>query len=142
MNCEQYQTNLTDYYYDELPVEQREDLANHLTQCAPCALEYCRLLVCLTELKAPSHPALRPEVDRQIRERAKNEFCRPWWRMRRSAPPSSAKSFGQFDFSFSVYSILVGIVIIVIAWNALAKPLLNKNEPFAAPMAVRRLVNK
>jgi len=80
LTCERSRELLVDHYYGELAPSERREMAAHLTSCAACALEYCRLdadLGGLTELLGEEP---RPEVESRLRRAVEREFRPGLWR--------------------------------------------------------------
>ena len=78
MNCQRCNKNLIDYHYQELDPATYEDMAEHLTGCGDCALEYCRLD---GEFRGViDNTRVRPSDDlhRKLRNRVAAEFAPSW----------------------------------------------------------------
>lgn len=78
MTCEDCGNLLLEYLFQELDAEARRDVAEHLTTCPTCAMEYCRLQADLDELEpgASNTPSVR--VFESLSAQVRKEF-RPSW---------------------------------------------------------------
>jgi len=80
MTCETVRQRLIDHYYGELPPQQRREVAQHLTGCGDCALEYCRLDADLGGLGQLCDESPSPQLQARLRDRVATQFRPPWWR--------------------------------------------------------------
>ena len=72
--CESCRERLIDHHYRELALEDARSTAEHLADCAACALEYCRLSAALAGFRELDREAPRPEVGLALREKVAAEF--------------------------------------------------------------------
>jgi anti-sigma factor RsiW len=72
--CERCAERLVDHYYGELPLDETRATAEHLADCADCALEYCRLSAALAGFRALDREAPSPEVQVNLRKQVETEF--------------------------------------------------------------------
>lgn len=78
-SCDPCRELLIDYYYRELPAQQRDEVTRHLTTCSGCAVEYCRLQADLSGVGEALERAPRPRVQARLRQRVAQEFAPPTW---------------------------------------------------------------
>jgi anti-sigma factor RsiW len=80
MACESVQELMVDYYYRDLSDDDRKSVAVHLSACASCAMEYCRLEADLSGLGDLLAEGPRPELKKALAVRVQKEFARPWYK--------------------------------------------------------------
>jgi putative zinc finger protein len=110
VRCESIQDRLVDYYYRDLPPEERRESALHLGSCAGCALEYCRLeadLAGLRDLLDDGDPS--PGVKTRLAARVRAEFGGgPWSRLKRAlASPLPAYQAAMFASAVALAAVLL-----------------------------------
>jgi anti-sigma factor RsiW len=74
MTCEDVVEKLIDYRHRELPRAECESIAGHLSECAACALEYCRLDADLSGIARALEEQPRAEVHATLRRRVAVEL--------------------------------------------------------------------
>jgi predicted anti-sigma-YlaC factor YlaD len=74
MTCERCREQAIDHHYGELPLPETRAVAEHLADCASCALAYCRLSAALAGFRDLDREAPRPEVHRELRAKVEREF--------------------------------------------------------------------
>ena len=72
--CERCRERLIDHHYGELAHPEARETAEHLAECAACALEYCRLSAALAGFRDLDHAAPRPEVHQELRAKVAEQF--------------------------------------------------------------------
>lgn len=75
MKCEQYRAQLSEYLDDDLPVEQQDEIDNHLGQCERCREELRRYEKLNT--LAAKLPAFRPGTAVTLRIKTAFQAARP-----------------------------------------------------------------
>ncbi len=74
MTHETCRERLVDHHYGELAFSDARETAEHLAECAECALEYCRLSAALAGFRELDREAPRPEIQTALREKVVAEF--------------------------------------------------------------------
>lgn len=122
--CSEHEDLLIDYYYRELDLQQRKRVADHLTSCSRCAVEYCRLLVDLGDLGDSLEAGPRPEVHSELRARVQLEFSVPWWR----------RAAQLLSFPIPAYQTgMVVLVVLLLIWFFLGVPRPGSGRYSAVP---------
>lgn len=121
MNCNDCQDGLIDFAHRELESEVHTQIAGHLTQCADCALEYCRLQADLHGIAvAHDDDAPGPHVRAALRARVAATITPPWWR--RVAAPLRRP--------IPMYGAVLAAAVPLVVWIATA---LGPTEPRPTP---------
>lgn len=123
MNCDDCQDMLIDFAHRELDGEVHTRIAAHLTQCADCALEYCRLQADLHGIAvAHDDDAPGPHVRAALRARVAAAIAPSWWR--RVAAPLRRP--------IPMYGALLAAAVPLAVWIATA---LGRPQPRPTPPA-------
>jgi anti-sigma factor RsiW len=123
-DCYEHRELLIDYYYRELDLRQRKRVADHLTSCSRCAVEYCRLLVDLGDLGDSLEAGPRPAIQAELRARVQREFSIPWWR----------RAAQLLSFPIPAYQTgMVVVVLLLLIWFFLGVPRPGNGGLPAAP---------
>jgi anti-sigma factor RsiW len=123
MNCDDCQDGLIDFAHHELAGEARTRIAEHLTHCAECALEYCRLQADLHGIViAHDDDAPGDHVRAALRARVAAAITPPWWR-RLAAP---------LRRPIPMYGAVLAAAVPLAVWIATA---LGRPEPRPTPPA-------
>ena len=105
MTCESCRERLVDHHYGELG--DARETAEHLAECASCALEYCRLSAALAGFRDLDREAPRPEVHRSLRAKVAEEF----------QPPVHLRVARLFTARVPIYQPMLILVLLFFIWT-------------------------
>lgn len=94
MNCDQARERLTDHHHDTLEGEARDALSEHLTDCADCALAYCRLQAQLRGIGLAYAERPSRGVRDALRTKVQAEFSPSRWRRALQALSRPVPAYG------------------------------------------------
>lgn len=107
MTCESCRERLVDHHYGELDLPAARETAEHLSDCAACALEYCRLSAALAGFRDLARDVPRPQVHRALRAKVRDEF----------RPPLGARLARLFTARVPIYQPLLVVLLLFFLWT-------------------------
>jgi anti-sigma factor RsiW len=138
MSCEDIERSLVDYYYRDLPAEERRSIALHLGSCARCALEYCRLeadLSGLRDLLESDEPG--PGVKSTLAAKVEAEFgAGLWTRLQRIVSrPLPA-------YQAALFASAVAALLFLFVAQKEPEPASSSSSPYTVPRAASRTASR
>lgn len=107
VNCESCQQRLVDHHYRELALDDARSVAEHLADCASCALEYCRLSAALAGFRVLDRDAPSAETHRALRAKVEETF----------RPPIAQRLFRLLAVRVPIYQPALVILLLFVVWT-------------------------
>lgn len=124
MRCEDTQSALIDFYYQELDTAGHRSVSAHLVSCPGCAAEYRLLHVDLSAAEASWSAEPSPALHAALRARAEEAIAPTFWQ----------RAMDALAVRVPVYQAAVAAAVIVVLWAGLG-PGIVPSLRHAAPMA-------